>query len=465
MKRALAFLLLLLVASPLLAVNKFVWSGTAGSGCTLGECWENAYTSMGRDWGAETNFTLGTDVVYVHQGHAESSASTITITGSTVGTDAPIAVLCVVGATTGTTPGNPCTSADLATVTTTAANSDVTIREGIYIRGVQFFSGDDINLAELTGAAKIKLSLCRLELTGTSGADQILVSVNGNATNLITLENVDVDFGNVGQGFQIMNNSFRWYGGTLDANVNFLFELLNTRAVYLEARGLDLSILTGSLFQAAQVNALHAVLSDLKLNASTTFIDSNLSTPESSIEASYSVSGTSANPTLQHAYYNMSGSMVADTARHMGNSTDGTTDYSWSLDTSYGVTTSRYEPFRSPPVSFWMDGDGSTTQTIRFYVANSAQLDNSQFWVTCQVPTAADTSSLADLITSEATPPTAGSNLTADGSTWTCSSDCDTPMRVDLTAVPDKPGLATCWFFLSADGARVSVDPTPTLNP
>src|SRR3990172_5296787 len=118
--------------------NKFVWSGATGA--NDGSSWDNAYTSLMRDWGAEAGFTPATDYVYVRSVHSETSGTALTITGSTAeGTIAPCRIVCVVGDTTGTTPGNLATGAAV----NTTSGVDINIIESIYLYGVEFFSNNN----------------------------------------------------------------------------------------------------------------------------------------------------------------------------------------------------------------------------------------------------------------------------------------------------------------------------------
>ena len=52
--------------------NQFVDSNATG--LNDGSSWTDAYTSLMRDWGAEGDFTVATDHVYVRSIHAESGA-------------------------------------------------------------------------------------------------------------------------------------------------------------------------------------------------------------------------------------------------------------------------------------------------------------------------------------------------------------------------------------------------------
>ena len=155
--------------------NQFVWSGAGGA--DDGSSWDNAYVSLMRDWGAEGDFTPGTDFVYVRSVHAESTAGTLTITGSTAeGTTDQVRVISVVGDTTGTTPGNLAAG---ASVTATGSTNDINIIEGIYIYGVDFFAADNIALFGSSLDDDQHLEPCRLELTTGASADIIQIGTTG----------------------------------------------------------------------------------------------------------------------------------------------------------------------------------------------------------------------------------------------------------------------------------------------
>lgn len=467
MKKGFLVLILALLSAPAYAVNKFVCDATdTGAGCTDGECWQNSYTSISRDWGAETNFTIGTDVVYICNEHAQSTGSAITVRGSSSASEAPIPILCVAGNATGTSPGAACSAGDLAQVST-SGTFDISIVEGLYLRGIEFFSGDDIFICnDIT--CRLTLELGRLELTGAFGADSITVSGSGGIDTIIRLKNVDFDFANVGQGLQIDHGEFIWEGGTLHSVQNNFLETITTRKARILISGVDLSILNGNLLQASTLGAGSRIeINRSVLHASTVILNGDIASPGVQVDAYYSAAGTSANPSIQMQADRFEGRTSVQTGRNReGGATDGTTEFSWLLDSTVGTLTSFYAPLRTPPLNFWLDGNGSTAHTIRFYIASGATQDNTEVWPVCETQTSASTSSLSEFTTGRPNPGVAATNWTTDSlSNWTCSSDCGTKQRMDIVVTPDKAGFARCWVEMAVDSEQIHLDARPAIDP
>src|SRR3990172_3715004 len=199
--------------------NKFVWSGATGA--NDGSSWDNAYTTLMRDWGAEAGVTPATDYIYVRSVHSETSGSTLTITGSTAeGTTAACRVICVVGDTTGTTPGNLATGADVNTNATTA---DIVLNLRLYIYGVEFYSNNDLNVSNFSDG-DIALEQCRLELTGVSGTDVLGFGPGSGVGSRVKLIDTTVDFGNTSQGYQLRLGDLVVQGGAIAANIAIVLE-------------------------------------------------------------------------------------------------------------------------------------------------------------------------------------------------------------------------------------------------
>ena len=179
--------------------NDFVWAGAGGD--NSGDSWLNARPSLMIDWGAEAGFTEATDIVYVRDSHVESTAGTLTMTGSAgEGTIAPVRAICVVGNDTGTTPGNLSTGASV----TASGTNDIIIDEKVYIYGVNFFAGNDLFVGSASVDHDITMEVCRLELTGTSGGDNIYFSgAFGSVGARITMIDCTFDFNEDAQGFSV----------------------------------------------------------------------------------------------------------------------------------------------------------------------------------------------------------------------------------------------------------------------
>jgi hypothetical protein len=317
--------------------DKFVWSGASGG--DTGANWENAYSTLMKDWGAEAGFTPGTDFVYVRSTHSESSGSALTLRGTTAeGTYDQARVLCVTGNDTGTDPGSLTTG---ASVTTTGA-VNLGMREKIYIYGVDFICNAYLAVAGSANDHDVILESCRLELT--SGGSEIDVGVGGTAYgSKVTFINTDIDFASSDQYLALFHCQFRMCGGSILYNVTKLIFPQYSQASF---ENLDLSILTGNLLSASDfTTAINLSFQRCKLNASATLLNGSVDVPGAEASFHHCQSGTDSDPAYQMKRYTYQGTVETDTARYRDNgASDGerTNPYSWSLTRPRAATLLNY---------------------------------------------------------------------------------------------------------------------------
>lgn len=461
---ALAFLLASVSAS---ATDWFVYDATAGAGCTLGQCWQNAYTTLAQDWGSI--ITPATDTVYVHSAHAQSTASTITITGSTTeGSTLRVNILCVVGDTTGTTPGNLTTACD---ETVTGFANQLRLTEGLYVYGVDFHSDDGDVWLNGTGTADsfITLEQCTLDLIGTNGNSTVRMgTASAGIADLHELIDTNVIFGSTAQGFKMQNANLDWRGGILTGAQVSLFEEAGGRGMtaVVNLDGVDLSSMgTGEHLVLPTINnPMHINVKNVEVGSGFDWVNGTIDLPDFWIRAYYTEVGTKAAPALQIHFEDLHGEADEDTVRTITagatSASDGTTDFSWTLDTTTNTRVSFLEPFIGPPLSFWRTGDG-TSQTIRFHWADTNGFDDDEVGLNCLIgsnPT--DTGSLGEWVTTRPDPLTAGSAHPADSTTWG-GTDVAVDFYTDVAASPDKDSLWTCYPWIAVDAERVSFNPRP----
>lgn len=465
MKLLARLLFILLFAWPLQAANKFVWSGATGA--DNGSQWEDAYVSGMRDWGAEGGFTPGTDFVYFRSIHAETSATSLSLTGSTAeGTSDPVRIVSVVGADTGTSPGN---YAPGATVTTTATSADIDILEKLAVFGVEFHSNDDIRIPWGSNDLWFYYEDGRLELTGTSTSDILRFGLSMGGAVYIHLKNVDMDFGNALQGIDLSMCTIVWDGGTVDFNVSNFIEKTGTRQSIANFRNLDLSILTGNIASSAWDVSSTITFERCLLNAGATLVGGLPDVPGGFIRFHHCQSGTDSDPAFQMAEYSYQGNIKVDTARYRDDgATDGirSTGYSWELDTTSAWNVIElYEPLCSSPVSVWSAGNGATSHTYRAYVANGAGLNDDDVWLEGSLVNDAAIDSLGIFKTTRAGPQDTPAALTSDtGSTWN-GSGVGTKYQIDITHTPDKPGVAIFRVCLAKPSTTIYFDPKIAIDP
>lgn len=446
--------------------NKFVWSGAGG--LNDGSSWDNAYTSLMRDWGVEGTFDPATDFVYVRSVHAESTAAALTISGTAPeGTNAPVQVRCVEGDTTGTTPGALATG---ASVTTTGTN-DISILEKIYIYGVDFIAGDDVNVGD-TQDSDIVVEQGLLRLNGGVSGDRFIIG-NGSSRGVrIRLVDTDLQYGHASNMARVRQGEFIWDGGSvLGTGPNDVFDLSAGRSTFIKVHNVDLSGIAsgGDLWKGDISYVCKLKFSRCLLPASWNLTGATIDIAGTEISTFHCQNGTDSDPAYQMETLSYFGSVKADTARYRtGGASDGerTNPISWDMDTSVGSQRSYpAHALESPPIVGWTDGDGSTAHTYRIYFASGASQGNDDIWFDLVGPNNAATDSLGLRNTTRVAPESSPSNYTTDGdSTWT-GTDVGTKQYMEITYTPDKPGPISAVIHMAVGSERISIDPQIVVDP
>jgi hypothetical protein len=447
--------------------NKFVWSGATGG--ADGSKWEDAYTSLMRDWGAEAGFTPATDFIYVRSVHAESAAGPLTITGSTAeGTTAPCRVLCCVGAATGTAPGALATGASVTATGTT----DININEGLYLYGVEFYSSDDIAVGPASIDHDVLLEQCRLELTGASSSDRMFLGGAGLAVGAIArLERCVLDFADAGQGLALRGGRVVIVGGSVAFDVNSLILTPTSGPGIVKIVGVDLSALASSnvILGSVATYDRQLVLSRCLLATGATIVSGTIDVPGFRVESYHCQIGTDSDPAYQMEIQDSRGKIVTDTSRYRtGGASDGerTNPISWDMDTTAGsVRGYPGHALEGPPITAWADGDGSTSHTYRVAIASDATIQDDELWIELEGPNDAATDSKAVFQTSRVAPLGTAANLPTDsGSTWT-GSGVGTKQYAEVSYTPDKPGPISVRCYMAKASDNIYVDPKIQIDP
>ena len=445
--------------------NKFVWSGAGGT--NDGSSWDNAYTSLMRDWGSEGSFTPATDYIYVRSVHSESSASALTITGSTAeGTTAACRVICVVGDTTGTTPGNLATGASVTTTTST----DLYIEKSIYIYGVLFFSSQDIMALAATDNS-ISLESCTLKLTANSN-NIYFGATSATQGSQYVLRDVVIDFAGSSNGILLRPGSVEWRGGSVAFAVTKLIKGTGNGPCRVLLSGIDLSILaSGNLCDGATTVASPTlvVFSRCLLATGATIVSGTIDVPGFRVESYHCQIGTDADPSYQMEIQDSRGKVSANTAKYRtGGASDGvrSTPICWDVDTTVGsVRGYPGHAFECPPITAWTTGDGSTAHTYRVAFASDATINDDEIWMELEGPNDAATNSLAALKTTRVAPMTTAAACTTDGtSTWT-GTGVGTKQYMQVTYTPKKPGPVTVRVMMAKASDNIYVDPKIQIDP
>lgn len=450
----------------------FVWSGATGG--NDGTTWEDAFTTLMKDWGP---IVSAGDIVYVRSVHSETGATLIGETANS--TIVPVDIRCVVGDTTGTTPGN------LATGALVTRTGDIAIYEGVYIYGVDFVASNLINLA-VSWWSDVVLERCTLKLTSATSSKTITLGPTASLGCRITLINTTVDFNVVGQEFLVNDIDFKWLGGTLVGNQTTLFGSQTPPRANVFVENVDLSSITtgkllvgGSTIKGGNFNFSRCLMA-----SGDRWTSADIVSPGLYLKAIHCQDGTDSDPAFQLHYEDMNGIVEADTATfRTGGASDGerTNPISWKMDVENG--TKRSYPgtvLESPVIAGWTDGDGSTAHTYRIFFASGGTQQEDDIWFKLVGPNDAATDSLGVYPSAAADqqlgtridPESTPADYTTDGdSSWT-GSDVGTKQYMEISYTPDKPGPISVIIYVASDAGAVGgannaiyVDPKIYIDP
>lgn len=169
----------------------YVWNGATGA--ADGTSWTDAYTTLGAAWSA---WSSG-DVVYMHSGHSESSATTINYASGSMTNADPFMCYSV-----DKDNSDAYTPASAAQVTVTGTNADLDIDDASWFYGVYFKidDGDVIGTSASVGSVSFVDSTIRIGDSET--ANRVISSFSGVlfesctftsqlSTNALYFSNVD----------------------------------------------------------------------------------------------------------------------------------------------------------------------------------------------------------------------------------------------------------------------------------
>jgi hypothetical protein len=425
-----------------------------------------------RDWGAEGDFTPATDYIYVRSVHDETQSATATITGSTAeGTTAPCRVICCVGDTTGTSPGALATGAQVNTDQTTAS---IWFNESLYVYGVDFLSNNDISVGSSVVDHDISLDTCRLELIGTSSADNLNFGPDTTALGTrLTFKDLTVDFADAGQGIVLRAAMTQWVGGSVGFDISQLIEdQSNAGYHFISIIGVDCSLLASSqlIDAGAQLDGWgKVVFSRCLLASGATIVNGTIDVPGFRVESYHCQIGTDSDPAYQMEIQDARGKIITDTARYRtGGAKDSerTNPISWDFDTTAGsVRGYPGHALESPPITAWTDGDAATSHTYRIYFASDATIQNDELWMELEGPNDAATNSMAVFQTTRVAPLTSAANHTTDGSSSWTGTGVGTKQYMEVSYTPDKPGPVTVRIFMAKASDNIYVDPKIVIDP
>lgn len=454
MKRLLFITVLLFFSRPVFATVtcNFCYSSViAAGGDSTGSCantpWDDSIDSV--------MTTLAAGNHCVADNHAEASTSTLTITGPVAeGTNDFARVICVDVSSCAAEVCDPCGVGEEATVTVTTSGQDIQFEGKLYLFRIGWLAGDEILISQNVDAEQI-FQFNTFELTSSSGTDNIVVGESNAWGQNIKFYDSDFTFGAVGQGFEITHARMIWDGGTLDTNINTLFETLEVRQSVVEVRNVDLSILTGNVITASSMDAVSSsfYLSTSKLHASTTLFSGTIDVPGVRALFSFNESGTVSDPYWQKAEYHYQGEINASATNVM----TGGTSKSWEFDTNGSNFLEGYEGLCSEEwIGAYVSGGSELTLAVHFNGASA--LNVGDIWVDWSLPSEnADTLGVRESSKGE---PGETTSLTAGGATWTSG----TSYKSTTTFTPAEDGIVQARLCVATLTSSTKVYLNPQIS-
>lgn len=435
----------------------YVRSGAAGS--ANGTSWANAYTTMAT---ALSGKAAG-DIFYVAEDHAESSASSLTLTSPGTNTN-PCYLYCVDHA--GSVPP---VSADLRTTASiaTTGNSGITFGGSWVINGLIATAGNSTGNPSLaigaTTASVIRARNCSFAFGGTGGT----LSIGGAGVptpGYVDCENTTFGFGSGTSSSLTVNGMFRWrnttsaiVGSGVPAN---LFKFTTGRSASLFCEGVDLSALGSgkTIVDPTSASAVAATFLRCKLGTSVTLIGASPS--PYAIDASF-IDCDSAGTNYTFTKVSSLGTQSAETTIvRTGGASDGTTPISQKI-----VTTANSlwpVPFVSAPIAIWNDTVGSSaTATIYGIWGGGSVPNNDDIWIEAEYLGSSGSPQASFVNSGKADGLASNAALSSDASTWGGST---TAFKMSVTFTPQQKGLVYITVKAAKASSTFYIDTKPEIS-
>jgi hypothetical protein len=391
-------------------------------------------------------FAVG-NTIYVGDNHAESQATTITIT--------PLANQATMGRIvchnhSGSYPPAATDLATTATISTTAAASINFNPTGtFYVYGLTFIAG----VGQSTGAV-IQLTPsnvfyyfdnCTFKIATTASAGAA-IGVSTSAAGNVFWNNCQVSFGNAAQYIvpEIVNFTWANTGQVLASGSTVPTNLVGQSAgsflsnVTLEA--LDLSQVTSVFGMPTNVSQGNWVAKDCKLNASATF-----ATPLNTGQAVQYIRADSGVTAYKSARYLYEGTETTETSiTRIG----GAVDAAGQAQSRKIVTTSNPQwlrPFKAEPYAIWNPTTGADVTVTVFGTINAGALpNNDDIWLEVEYLGSSSVPIGTIVASTKANLLAANAAVSSDGSTWNGGGSGAgwSPFKLTITLSSPQPGMA-----------------------
>ncbi len=441
MKRWLFVAIFLLFAAPSFAnvtcdycVSSVLEDGTPAGTCT-GTPWDDPYATVMQTWAAG-------DIVCVADDHDESTAASLTITGpNPSGAPDPASIICVDVSTCTAGSCEVCDQpSERASVEASTTANSIYFVGTLFTYGIDFETGSSFYVG-FTAGTEITIEESILTFD-TASARALNVGLSNNVGHSVTLNNVDVVFGSVGQSIIPVAVRFLWDGGSTNTNVTRLIKATSSRLGTAIIRNVDLSQQSGNVVIGSEfATTMQIELMRCKFNASVALVSGSIDVPGARVIAYQCQSGSVVDPPYQMEEHSYQGTVSVSTANvRTGGASDGTTSYAWKFDTTTGSNVlGLYEPLCSSiPISRWVTGGSEITATV--YANSGAAMQDDDFWPIWSLPPVGATS--LGIRVSDRADPGDPQNITSDGvSSWTTG----TAYKFSQTFTPAEDGQIIVW--------------------
>lgn len=457
--------------------NIYLRSGATGA--ANGTSFDDAYTTMVALIAAGVT---NADTIYVASDHAESTASTVTMTfPATPGCK----VLCL-NATTGTPTISGTALATSASIAVGAASAAIILNGHAYFHGVKFLSSINssslslVNIGYTTTANVLLFESCEFHIrNGNSGSyisiGQIAATTNDN--NFISMKNCTVKFGGTSQPIQLRNARIEIVNLSIDSSGSTPTSLF----LFFQAVGSDFELhdsdLTGESFtnifthQASGNASCHnARVYNCKLPGSialTTGTHPGFGGPTIKMH-----NCDSADTNYRIAEEDFSGTTVSETTIVMsGGASDGTTPISYKMSTTSAAAYPTVEYRSSWIASAWNDTTGSSkTATVEIVHdsqgsgTSSAFLDD-EIWLEISYLGTSGTPRGTLGSDEKVSLDTAAADQASSSETWT-TTGLTTPVKqkLSVTFTPQEKGVILGRICMAKASATVYVNPVITIT-
>lgn len=452
-----------------------IYVDDAATGSGTGADWTNAYTTCAA---ADTVDAAG-DTLFVANTHTEEFVGNLTLTFA--GTVASPSKL-VSTAASGAPPTAITKGAQINNITTTG---NLTITGSVYVEGMVLAAGVGANnTAVVIGQSSSGYSAqfyknCDLKMTATGASASITLGASGDTAGVrqVTLEDTDVYFSAAGQGLGLYSADIWWKGGAGVSGttlVNNLFRAIggsNRSVGPAIIEGVDLSTIitsSGNIAVPPTTGQLDLIVANCKMP------DSWTGGIFSTVPACPGIRGflhncDSADTNYRFQQEEYAGDVYSDTGTYRsGGSSDGTTSYSFRMETSANAEYPLIPLILELP-AVWVGTVGSS-KTVTVHIIHdtntaagqgsgtSYAFTNAEIWL--EVEYLSDsTRPIASFINdAPASCIAAAADQASSSETWTNSMTTPVKQKLEVTFTPQQVGYFKPRVYFAAASKTCYVD-------